>query len=86
MERLVHILNQPLLHIREENYMAFIFARTKKDKGIVTSYGNTLDSLMLLTAIAKNTAEKLAEEKEISLAAAQNKVIDCIKDGINTVQ
>lgn len=70
--------------------MAFIFAhrkkRNKKNKGIIISHGNTIDLLLLLTMICEHTAEELAEEKEISLAAAQNKVIDCIKSGINTVQ
>lgn len=66
--------------------MEIVFAYTKNQKAKVKTTGKTLDLLTLLVAISKCLAERISEEKGISLDEAENIVVDCIKDGIKTIQ
>ena len=47
--------------------------------------GNTLNLLTLLVSISKYLAERISKEKGVSLKGAESVVVDCIKDGMNTV-
>lgn len=49
------------------------------------SKGKTLSLLTVLFAISKYLAERIAKEKEASLEKAENIVIDCVKDGMKTI-
>lgn len=66
--------------------MEIIFAIKKRKTGKVKSIGNTLDLLSLLVSISKTLAERIAKEKEISKENAERLVVECINDGMKTVQ
>lgn len=65
--------------------MEIIFAYTKNQKAKVKAVGKTLDLLVLQVAISKCLAERISEEKEISLDKAENIVVGCIKDGMKII-
>lgn len=60
-----------------------IYSINKKIK--VKAMGNTLNLLTLLVSISKYLAERISKEKGVSLKGAESVVVDCIKDGMNTV-
>lgn len=66
--------------------MGIIFAYTKKQKAKVKAVGKTLDLLVLQVAISKCLAERISEEKGVSLGEAEDIVVDCIKDGLKTMK
>lgn len=66
--------------------MSIIFAYTKNKKAKVKVVGKTLGSLTLLVAISKCLVERISKEKGVCLDEAENIVIDCIKDGMKTMQ
>lgn len=66
--------------------MKIIFAYTKNQKAKVKVAGKTLDLLALLVAISKCLAERISEEKGVSLTEAENIVLDCVKDGMKTIE
>lgn len=66
--------------------MGILFAYSKNKKAKVKTIGKTLGLLTLLVAISKCLAERISEEKGISLEKADDIVVDCIKDGIRTVK
>lgn len=66
--------------------MKIIFAMIKGEKAKVRAIGKTLNLLTLLIAISKCLAEKISEEKGISLEKAEDIILDCIKDGMETVK
>lgn len=66
--------------------MGIIFAFSKNKKAKVRAVGKTLDLLILLVAISKYSAERLSEENGVSLEQAENIVVDCIKDGMKTIE
>lgn len=65
--------------------MGIVFAYTKNQKAKVKAVGKTLDLLTLLVAISKCLSERISEEKGVGLGDAENIVIDCIKDGMKTI-
>lgn len=66
--------------------MKIIFAFTKNKKAKVKAVGKTLDLLILLVAISKCLSERISEEKGVGLDEAENIIIDCIKDGMKTIE
>lgn len=65
--------------------MKIIFATIKGERAKVKTIGKTLNLTILLVAISKFLAERIAKEKGVSLEKAENIVIDCIKDGMKTI-
>lgn len=66
--------------------MKIIFATLKGEKAKVKAIGKTLNLLTLLVAISKCLAERISAEKGVSLEKAEDIVVDCIKDGIKTIE
>lgn len=66
--------------------MGIIFAFTKNKKAKVKAAGKTLSLLTLLVVISKCLVERISEEKGVSLEEAESVVVDCIKDGLKTVE
>ena len=66
--------------------MRIIIAYLSKEKAKVRAVGKTLDLLTLLVSISKVLAERISEEKGVSLEKAENLVVDCIKDGMKTIK
>lgn len=66
--------------------MGIIIVYTKKEKAKVKVLGKTLNLLTLLAAISKCLAERISNEKRVSLKEAENVVVDCIKDGMKTIE
>lgn len=66
--------------------MKIIFAYTKNQKAKVKAAGKTLDLLALLAAISKCLSERISEEKGVSLGEAEDIVVDCIKNGMKTIE
>lgn len=66
--------------------MKIVFAYIKNQKAKVKAVGKTLDLLTLLTVISKCLAERISEEKGVSLEKAEDIVVDCIKDGMKTIK
>lgn len=66
--------------------MEIVFAYIKNNKAKVKAVGKTLNLLILLVSISKCLAERISEEKGVSLDEAENIVVDCIKDGIKTIE
>ena len=57
----------------------------KYKKAKIKTIGNTLKLLTLLVSISKYLAERISNEKGISLKESENLVVDCIKDGMKVV-
>ena len=66
--------------------MEIIYSYTKNKKAKVKAAGKTLDLLTLLVAISKCLTERISKEKGVSLTEAENIVVDCIKDGMKTIE
>lgn len=66
--------------------MEIVFACSKNKKAKVKAVGKTLNLMTLLVAISKCLAERISEEKGVSLEKAEDIVVDCIKDGMKTVK
>ena len=66
--------------------MGILIAFTKNDKAKVKAVGKTLSLLTLAVAISKCLSERISKEKGASLAEAENIVVDCIKDGMKTME
>lgn len=66
--------------------MKIIYATLKGEKAKVKIVGKTLNLLALLVAISKSLSERISEEKVVSLEKAEDIVMDCIKDGIKTIE
>ena len=62
-----------------------IIVTYKNKKAKIKTIGNTLKLLTLLVSISKYLAERISNEKGISLKEAENLVVDCIKDGMKVV-
>ncbi len=65
--------------------MGIIVTYIKYKKAKIKTIGNTLKLLTLLVSISKYLAERISNEKGISLKEAENLVADCIKDGMKVV-
>lgn len=65
--------------------MEIVFAYTKNQKAKIKSVGKTLSLLTLLVTISKYLSERISKEKGISLEEAENIVVDCVKDGMKTI-
>ena len=65
--------------------MEIIVTYIKYKKAKIKTIGNTLKLLTLLVSISKYLAERISNEKGISLKEAENLVVDCIKDGMKVV-
>ncbi len=65
--------------------MGIIVTYIKYKKAKIKTIGNTLKLLTLLVSISKYLAERISNEKGISLKEAENLVVDCIKDGMKVV-
>ena len=65
--------------------MGIIVTYIKYKKEKIKTIGNTLKLLTLLVSISKYLAERISNEKGISLKEAENLVVDCIKDGMKVV-
>lgn len=65
--------------------MKIIFATLKEEKAKVKAVGKTLNLMTLLVAISKCLAERISEEKGVSLEKAEDIVVDCIKDGMKVI-
>lgn len=66
--------------------MKIIFAILKGEKAKVKAVGKTLSLLTLLVSISKCLAERISEEKGVSLEKAEDIIVDCIKDGMKTIK
>lgn len=66
--------------------MEIIFSHLKNKKAKVKAVGKTVNLLTLLVAISKCISERISEEKRVSLSEAENIVVDCIKDGMKTIE
>ncbi len=66
--------------------MEIIFAYLKNKKAKVKAIGKTLNLLNLLVAINKCLAERISQEKGMSLTEAEDIVVDCIKNGMKTIK
>lgn len=66
--------------------MEIVFAYIKNNKAKVKAVGKTLNLLILLVSISKCLAERISEEKQMSLNKAENFVLDCIADGMETIK
>ena len=65
--------------------MGIIVTYIKYKKAKIKTIGNTLKLITLLVSISKYLAERISNEKGISLKEAENLVVDCIKDGMKVV-
>ena len=66
--------------------MGILIAFTKNDKAKVKAAGKTLNLSTLTVAISKCLSERISNEKGVSLAEAENLVVDCIRDGMKTIK
>lgn len=66
--------------------MGIIYAFTKNKKAKVKAAGDTLSLLSLLVASGECLAERISQEKGVSLEEAESVVVDCIKDGIRNIK
>lgn len=66
--------------------MGIVFASSKNKKAKVKTVGKTLNLMTLLVAISKCLVERISEEKGVSLEKAEDIVVDCIKDGMKTIE
>jgi len=66
--------------------LKIIFAYIKNQKAKVKAVGKTLNLLTLLVSISKCLSERISEEKRVSLGEAEDIIVDCIKDGIKTIE
>lgn len=66
--------------------MEIVFSYIKNDKAKVKAVGKTLNLLILLVSISKYLAERISEEKQMSLKNAENFVLDCIADGMKIIK
>lgn len=66
--------------------MGIICAFIKNKKAKVKAGGKTLSLLTLTVAISKCLTERISKEKGVSLAEAENIVVDCIKNGMKTIE
>lgn len=66
--------------------MEIVFACSKNKKAKVKAVGKTLNLIILLVAISKCLVERISEEKGVSLEKAEDIVVDCIKDGMKTIE
>lgn len=71
---------------KEKYILGIIFAYTKNQKAKIKAVGKSLSLLTLLVATSKYLAERVAKEKGVSLEKAENMVVDCIKDGMKTIE
>lgn len=74
------------LEEKEKYVLGIVFACTKNQKAKVKAIGKTLDLLILLVAISKCLAERISEEKGVSVKEAEDIIVDCIKDGLKTIK
>lgn len=65
--------------------MGIVFSIKNKEIGKVWIVGKAFDNLTLLVSISKVLAKKVSIEKGISIEKAEEIVVDCIKDGMNTI-
>lgn len=65
--------------------MKIILAYSKKKRTKINAIGNTLSLLTLLVAISKLLAERVSKEKKIDINEAENFIIECVSDGIKTI-
>ena len=65
--------------------MEIIFAYTKNQKAKIKVVGKTLRLLTLLVAISKYLAERISEEKGVSLDKAEDMVVDCFHSILDTI-
>lgn len=70
---------------KEKYILGILFAYTKNKKAKVKAVGETLSLMTLFAAVSKCLVEKISEEKGVSSEQAENIVIDCIKDGMKTI-
>lgn len=65
--------------------MGIILTYLKNEKIKIKTIGSTLDLLALFMSVGKYLAERISVENGISLEAAESIVIDCVKDGMKTI-
>ncbi len=65
--------------------MAIIFAHSTREKAKIKAVGSTLNLLTLLVSISKLLAEKVAIEKNISMSEAEKFIMECVSDGMKTI-
>lgn len=72
---------------RERCVLAIIvtYLKSNKENVKVRAVGGTLELLSLLVSISKCLAGRISKEKGVSLEAAENIVVDCVKDGMKTI-
>ena len=70
----------------EKYILRIIIAYSKNKKAKTEAVGKTLNLLILLVVISKCLAERISEEKGVSLEKAEYIVVDCIKDAIKTMK
>lgn len=66
--------------------MEIIFASIKGEKAKVRAIGKTINLLTLFIAISKCLAARISKENGVSLEKAEDIVVDCIKDGMKTIE
>lgn len=65
--------------------MGIILTYLKSEKIKIKAIGSTINLLALFMAVGKHLAERISVENGISLEAAESIVIDCVKDGMKTI-
>ena len=66
--------------------MKFILGILNGEKGRVFHHGKVLDLLTLSTVVVQSTAEKVAEEKGLSLEGAVDFVCESVKEASKTLE
>lgn len=70
---------------KEKCILKIIFAYSRNKKSKVKAIGNTLELLTLFVAISKSLAERISKEKNINIDDAENFIVECVSDGIKTI-
>ena len=65
--------------------MKIIVAYSRNKRTKINAIGNTLSLMSLLVAISKLLAERISEEKKINIEDAEKIVIECVSDGMKSV-
>lgn len=66
-------------------FLDFIFAYSKHGKAKTWRTRKLVSSLALLTAVSKTLVEQVSKEKKLDISDAQDFVLECIRDGIKTI-
>lgn len=66
--------------------LGFMVMYSRKENAKVKAAGRTLGLLTLLVAAGKCLAERVSNEKGVSLESAEDMVVDCLRDGMRMMK